>query len=586
MKKSLLLLCLLIATHFLHAQSVPYLLNNEAVYHQMDRFEVMYGNNNQLHTAVKPYTRANVVRYALALDSLKTQMSKVDKAALQYIYDDNNELLNPLELPTTITGKQEPAPNEKGTPQYKTNKKPLLKYFYRTPANLYEAHTKYLDLKINPVFQFKYERERGDNQPLFMNQRGVEIRGSIDNRVYFQSNIVETQARFADYVTARIIRDSAIQGAGLYKTFQSIAFPLNSSYDYVNAQGLIGFNLTPHIGLQLGNGQNFAGDGMRSIMLSNFANNYFFLKLKTKVWKFEYQNIFAELHINNRPNDNNALNVKKYMATHQVSFNVSPRLNFGIFETVIMTRSTHFELQYLNPIIFYRSVEHGLGSPDNVLLGANFKWNAAKRFSFYGQFLLDEFLFKELFVNNQGWWANKYAAQIGVKYFNALGINNLDVQAEFNKVRPFTYSYYDNERNYTHAFQNLAHPLGSNFTEIMARVRYQPTWKLLIDGRLMFANAGENNMKADNSLVENFGNIPVVANLTRKREYGFFTTEGINAKTLMTSLDVSYQFNHNMFVDLHILARKKDSQDVKNNQSTFYVGTGVRLNIGNYRSDF
>jgi hypothetical protein len=586
MKKLLLSLCLLIATHFLNAQSVPYSLNNEAVYHQIDRFEVMYGNDNPIHTAVKPYTRANVVRYALALDSLKTQMSKVDKAALQYIYDDNNELLNPSELPTTITGKQEPMPDEKRTPQYTTNKKPFLKYFYRTPANLYETHTKYFDLKINPVFQFKYERERGDDQPLFLNQRGIEIRGSVDNRVYFQSNIVETQARFADYVTARIIRDSAIQGAGLYKTFQSIAFPLNSSYDFVNAQGLIGFNLTPHIGLQLGNGQNFAGDGMRSIMLSNFANNYFFLKLKTKVWKFEYQNIFAELHINNRPNDNNALNVKKYMATHQVSFNVSPRLNFGIFESVIMTRSTHFELQYLNPIIFYRSVEHGLGSPDNVLLGANFKWNTAKRFSFYGQFLLDEFLFKELFVKNQGWWANKYAAQIGVKYFNVLGINNLDVQAEFNKVRPFTYSYYDNERNYTHAFQNLAHPLGSNFTEIMARVRYQPTWKLVIDGRLMFANAGENDVKADNSLVENFGNMPIIPNETRKKEYGFFTTEGINAKTLMTSLDISYQIRHNIFADLHIVARKKDSQDAKNNQSTFYVGTGVRVNIGNYRSDF
>jgi hypothetical protein len=579
MKKSLLLLCLLISSHFLNAQSVPYLLNNEAVYHQIDRFEVLYGNDNALHTAVKPYTRANVIRYVLSLDSLKGRMSKVDQAALQYLYDDNNELLTPSELPTTITGKQEPMPTER-TPQYTTNKKPTLKYFFRTPANLYETHTKYFDLKINPILQFKYGRERGDEQPLFLNQRGVEIRGSIDNRVYFQSNIIETQTRFADYVTARIIRDSAIQGAGLYKTYNSIAFPLNSSYDYVNAQGLIGFNVTPHIGLQLGNGQNFAGDGMRSIFLSNFANNYFFLKLKTKVWKFEYQNIFAELHINNRPNDNNALNVKKYMATHQLSFNVNSNLNFGIFETIIMTRSTHFELQYLNPIIFYRSVEHGLGSPDNVLLGASFKWNAAKRLSFYGQGLLDEFLFKELFVNNKGWWANKYAAQIGVKYFNALNIDHLDMQFEFNKVRPFTYSYYDNERNYTHAFQNLAHPLGSNFIEIMARIRYQPIWKLIFDGRLMYANVGEN------SATRNWGNRPIVPNQPLPDDYGYFTTEGVNAKTLLTSLDVSYQFHHNMFADLHVLARKKDSQDPKNNERTFYFGGGVRLNFGNYRNDF
>jgi hypothetical protein len=512
MKKFIVFLFLGGLVPLLTAQSVPYLLQNEAVYHQIDRFEVLYGNNNRLHTVQKPYTRDNVVRYALSLDSMKNQLSKVDRAALQYIFDDNNELLMPSELPTTLGGKHDTATTEKIPPPYRVNKKPLLKYFYKTPANLFETHGRYFDLVINPAFQFSYARERGDGQPLFMNQRGAEIRGSIDKRIYFQSTIVETQARFADYVTARIIRDSAIQGAGLYKTYTSLLLPLNSSYDFVNAQGLIGFNITPHIGLQFGNGQNFMGDGLRSIFLSNFANNYLFLKLTTKVWKLQYQNIFAELHLNNRPNDNNALNVKKYMATHHLSVNVTPTLNVGIFETIIMNRSQHFELQYLNPIIFYRSVEHGLGSPDNVLLGGNFKWNVAKRLSFYGEGLLDEFLFKELFVKNQGWWANKYAGQIGVKYFNALNIDHLDMQIEYNKARPFMYSYYDNQRNYTHAFQNLAHPLGANFTEIMARVRYQPTWKLLFDGRIMYANAGENNYDKNGKLVETFGNIPLVPN--------------------------------------------------------------------------
>ena len=570
----------------LSAQSVPYLLSNEAVYHQMDRFDVLYGSNSRIHTAQKPYTRENVVRYALSLDSIRGKLSKLDRAALQYIYDDNNELLTPSELPTTLVGKQQSVAAENGTPQYSVNKKAMLKHFYKTPANFFEAHGRYFDIKINPVAQFSYGRERNDPDPSFLNQRGAEIRGSIDNRIYFQSNIVETQARFPDYVTARIERDSAIQGAALYKTYQSLLLPLNNSYDYVNAQGLIGFNITPHIGLQFGNGQHFSGDGLRSVFLSNFANNYLFLKLTTKVWKFQYQNIFAELHINNRLNGNNALNLKKYMATHQLSMNITPKLNVGIFETVIMNRSGHFELQYLNPIIFYRSVEHGLGSPDNVLLGMNFKWNVAKKASFYGQLLLDEFLFKELFVTKEGFWANKYATQIGVKYFNALNIDHLDFQLEYNKVRPFTYSYYEGGQSYTHAFQNLAHPLGANFTEIMARVRYQPTWKLLFDGRLMYANSGENNVDKNGKLIETFGNIPIVSSDFKKRPYGYFTTEGVNAKTLLMSLDMSYQFYHNMFADIHVLARKKDSADPSRNEKTFFIGGGIRVNLGNIRNDF
>lgn len=585
MKKLLTLFCTLFILSHLSAQSVPYLFSNEAVYHQMDRFDVLYGNNSQIHTAQKPYTRDNVVRYALSLDSVKGQLSPLDRTALQYIYDDNNELLMPSELPTTLGGKQQPVANESGTPQYSVNKKALLKHFYKTPANFFEGHGRYFDIKINPVAQFSYGRERGDPDPVFLNQRGAEIRGSIDKRVYFQSNILESQVRFADFVTAHVERDSAIQGAGLYKTYQSLLLPLNNSYDFVTAQGLIGFNITPHIGMQFGNGQNFSGDGLRSIFLSNTAQSYLFLKLTTQVGKFQYQNIFAELHRDNRLNANNALNLKKYMATHQLSVNVKPNLNLGIFETIIMNRSGHFELQYLNPIIFYRSVEHALGSPDNVLLGANFKWNVAKRASFYGEFLLDEFQLKEL-LSSKGWWANKYAAQIGFKYFNVLNIDHLDMQLEYNKVRPFTYSYYDNQRNYTHAFQNLAHPLGSNFTEIMARIRYQPTWKLLFDGRLMYANAGENKVDATGRIIENFGNIPYVPSDSRKGEYGYFTTEGVNAKTLLISLDISYQFYHNMFADIHLLRRTKDSADPARSEASTFIGGGIRVNIGNYRSDF
>ena len=580
MKKSLFLVTLFFINYHVQAQSVPYPLNNEAVYHQIDRFEVLYGNDNYLQTTAKPYTRADVIRYALHLDSTKARMSKVDQAALQYLYDDNNELLTPPELPKTLTEKSGMNPiSDSAPPQYRSNKKPIFKYFYRTPANLYETRSRFFDLKVNPVLNFKMASERDDAQLIFLNQRGVDLRGSIDNRVYFQTNILETQARFPEYVNTRIQQDKAIPGTGLFKSYNSIVFKIKNGYDYLNAQGFVGFNITPHIGMQLGNGQHFVGDGLRSLFLSNFANNYFFMKFNTKVWKFQYQNLFAELTGDNSSNGS-SLNAKKYMATHQLSFNATKNLNFGVFETVVLNRTGHFELQYLNPIIFYRSVEHSLGSPDNVLIGANFKWNTAKRFSIYGQLLLDEFVFKELFIDKVGWWANKFGTQIGLKYFNVLNIDHLDMQVEYNKIRPFTYSYYTNPNSYTHAYQNLAQPIGANFYEIMAKLRYQPTWKLLFDGRLMYANVGEN------SATENWGNRPYVGSNTRKMENGYFVTEGVNAKILLMSLDVSYQLYHNVFADLHFLARKKDSEDVTRNERTLYVGGGLRINFGNYRSDY
>lgn len=565
-----------------YAQGVAYPLSNEAVYHATDRFEILFGNPSFFYSSQKTYTRGDVTRYAQFLDTIaNVQLSELDKKDIQYIYNDNNDWLVQSESPTTLVGKNEPQIGMLAYPQYQRNRKPLLKYFYKTPANLWEFDTKNFSLRINPILNFKLGkdlRDRDDNQLIFTNQRGVEMRGSIDNRVYFYTNILETQSRFQDYGTDWIEKHKAVPGAGLFKSYQSLVFNIKNGYDYLNAQGLIGFNATPHIGVQFGHGRNFIGDGMRSLFLSDFSNNYLFLKLNTKVWKFQYQNIFAELSNPKDPNSGDILLPKKFFAAHHLSYNVTPNLNFGIFESVIASRSKQFELQYLNPIIFYRSVEHALNSPDNVSVGANAKWNIAKKVQVYGQLMLDEFLFKELFVDNQGWWANKYGVQLGIKYPNALGIDHLDLQVEYNKIRPFTYTHGDSTNSYTHAGQPLAHPLGANFKEIVFSARYQPLSKLVFDARLMSAIQGES------SATRVWGEEPTTPYTARgTNDYGFFTGEGVKAKILLISLDASYQLYHNMFLDLHILARKKDSDEPSRNQRTLSFSGGFRMNIGNSR---
>ncbi|MEI2709900.1 MAG: hypothetical protein V9E96_12960 [Chitinophagaceae bacterium] len=62
-----------------------------------------------------------------------------------------------------------------------------------------------------------------------------------------------------------------------------------------------------------------------------------------------------------------------------------------------------------------------------------------------------------------------------VKYIDAFGIKNLDVQVETNVVRPFMYASTDSFSSYNHYNQPLAHPLGANFKEYIGIVRYQAT---------------------------------------------------------------------------------------------------------------
>src|SRR5690606_6726891 len=117
----------------------------------------------------------------------------------------------------------------------------------------------------------------------------------------------------------------------------------------------------------------------------------------------------------------------KYATMHHLSMNVTKWLNIGLFESVVFNRNDHYEVSYLVPIIFYRQIERAQGSPDNALLGMNFKALVARRLQFYGQFLLDEFKAKELTAGNS-WWGNKFGVQVGGKYFDAFGIKNLDLQ--------------------------------------------------------------------------------------------------------------------------------------------------------------
>ena len=235
-------------------------------------------------------------------------------------------------------------------------------------------------------------------------------------------------------------------------------------------------------------------------------------------------------------------------------------------------------MNYLNPVIFYRSIESFQGSGDNAFIGLDFKWNFAKHFSVYGQLMLDEFIAKEIFKPT-GYWANKYGTQAGIKYIDAFGISNLDLQTEVNAARPYTYSHFDGS-NYTQYNQALAHPLGANFIEWSNIIRWQPIKKLNIVAHIIHAKFGEDATKS-----ENWGqNILKDYDLRSRKllyndDYGNTTGQGRATTTMIFDLRTSYQLKHNFFLELHFLHRDYKSADTKLNYVTSIKSFGIRWNI-------
>ncbi len=561
------------------------------LYPVLERLEISTGLPAPYHSALKYYNRRDVARYALMLDTTASlNLSEKDRRDLVYIFNENNEWLGAAAFATTIGGRKEKSGPERqftqieasrADPRYLRSRRPLLKHFYATPANLLEVNDKYFHFRLNPMLNLSAARPSADSQLIFTNLRGLEARGGVDDRIYFYANIVETQARFPGYVNERITRDRAIPGAGYYKSYQSELFDISQGYDFLNAQGYIGFNLTRHVGVQFGYGRHFIGNGYRSLLLSDFANNYLYLKLNWKVWRFHYQNIFAELAVNSDKNTPEGQVIpKKYMAAHHLSYNLRPNLNFGVFEAVVFSRNNGFELNYLNPVILYRTAEQGLNSPDNVLIGFDGHWDIFRHVRLYGQFMLDEFVFRELFIERQGWWANKFGIQGGLQYVNVLGIDHLDLRAEFNLVRPYTYSYSDSAAVYNHYHQPLAHPLGANFQEWLLSIRYQPLPRLLIESRLINMQIGEDDKDV------NWGGNLLLPNTTRPGDYGNTVAQGVGARIWLAQFDVSYQLAHHVFADLSYVMRRKDSDDDQRDSNTSWISLGLRVNVGRQRFDF
>ena len=260
---------------------------------------------------------------------------------------------------------------------------------------------------------------------------------------------------------------------------------------------------------------------------------------------------------------------------HHLDVNVTRWLNIGLFEGVMFGRNNRFEFGYLNPVIFYRSVEQQNGSFDNSVAGIDFKANVLKQIQFYGQFLLDEFNLEQIRKGN-GWWANKWGLQLGAKYINAFTIKNLDLQLEHNRVRPFTYSHRDSVANYTHYNQPLAHPLGANFSEVMGIARYQPAPKWTILAKAMYWKQGlDTGMRS-------FGGNIFLPNIPpyRDGDFGYEIVSGIESKTGLASLLLSYELKENLFIEASLTSRKfrvPSNSSLSNNTTIF--SAGIRWNV-------
>lgn len=315
-----------------------------------------------------------------------------------------------------------------------------------------------------------------DFNSTYNNTRAAILQGGLGNDLGFYAVVYENQGRFADYFNqyAESIRPDGgdpaiIPGRGIAKPFK------DGGYDYPVAEGYLSFSPGKFFNLQFGHGKNFIGDGYRSLLLSDNTSPYPYFRLTTSFWKIKYTNTWMSLRDVRSEVTGDGSFRTKFMANHYLSYNVSKRLNIGIFESVMWENDNNrgFDLNYLNPVIFYRAIEFSTGGrAGNAIIGLSAKYKWSDQMITYSQFLIDEFSSGDIF-GGKGSWKNKLGFQMGLKLFNVFSVDNLQFQMEYNQVRPYTYSHNTVTLNYGHNNQSMAHLWGANFRELLGIVRYR-----------------------------------------------------------------------------------------------------------------
>ena len=444
---------------------------------------------------------------------------------------------------------------------------------------------------VDPIFDLQVGKDTDASfGSTFNNTRGVFIQGGLGKKFNFSASVYENQGRFAEYFNqyAESIRPSGgdpaiIPGRGIAKQFK------DDAYDYPVAEAYLSYTPSKFINVQFGHGKNFIGDGYRSLFQSDAASPYPYLKLNTKFWKIKYTNTYTWLKDVRAEVTEDGAFLTKYIANHYLSWNVNKRLNLGLFESVIWanTNDRGFDINYLNPIIFYRAIEFETGQDaGNAIVGASGKYKFNDNFNVYSQFVLDEFSLSDA-KGGEGSWKNKFGLQLGAKYYNAFKVKDLLLQAEYNAVRPYTYSHNTVVLNYAHNNQPMAHLWGANFRELVLIGRYRyKRWfgeaKLIAGIRGFDLNNGVDDF--------NYGGDIFRDEIDRPFDSGVEIGQGIKTNTINASVQGGYLINpaSNLKVFANISYRnfnpEAETMSVLNN-STVWFNFGIRTDLFNWYFD-
>lgn len=428
-------------------------------------------------------------------------------------------------------------------------------------------------------------RSFNHSKNLWTNTRGVGLQVNVGKKFYLESYFFENQAVLPVYLDSFVSRQGVVPGQGWPKITA-----IGKSYDFSYVNAMLAYTPNKYLQFVMGYGTNKIGDGYRSLLLSDIALSYPYLKITGTLGKVQYTSMWAKfIDFQSKDYAPEAFRelgyMKKWGVFHFLDWNISKKVTVGLFDAIIWPdsdttgRKRGFDWSYMNPVIFLRPGEHSTGSSDNAMVGMNAKFKLWPTTTLYGQLMFDELKIKEL-LNGNGWWGNKWSSQLGFRSFDLFKVPKLDLQGELNIVRPYTYSFRNTRANFAHYSQSLAHPMGANFWEALGIASYtHKRW--YIRGQLTFAKFG-----MDATPEENNGHDIFKLYQTRTKDFDNRIGQGVKTNFTYLQGSIAYVLNPKYNLRLELSGAMRSEKNDLATRKEYIVNFGLRSTFRQLYYDF
>ncbi len=460
----------LITAGFAQTVQVPL---NHWVYDLLERWETQ-GRIEQVYDHTRPYTRQETAEYLAevfrAYSKAPGRFGSYDRQYLQYCAE---EFAEELQQNRVDVSRFAPVNRFRALRERTPLKSLLPKFVYRNNRNFADAQHEEFSIYVDPILQYS-SYSRVDHQDTLADfthiSNGLTFRGALGNYLGFYFMLFDNRlTRDPGFPLLEVLEESglpyhSVKGSDALEYNENTAY-LTLTYKYFN--------------LLFGRGYNRWGGGHRgNLMLSTNAPLYDQVKFTIRYWRFKFTHLTAFTQYippGGRKRIKAVDPIDTYWAGNRLEVYLGKGVQLGLAESVVYGNQS-LQPGYLNPLSFYKSIEHYNGDRDNGALGVDLAWRVRPGVKIYGELFIDDLTTTKL---GTSWFGNKFAYQAGLFWVDPLPRAANDVLIEYARIKPYVYSHsvqdYNKYKNYDTV---LGHYIGSNSDDWYLRWRVYPRRRL------------------------------------------------------------------------------------------------------------